>query len=374
MIYLYIICGFLFFIQSSHAAPAISGVSGTVSNGESITISGSDFGATGPTIVLFDDFEKGTNGNIISVVDGSAQVEEWDDVEAAPDNPKYSNTVAHSGSLSMLSDQASSDGAHWAAVAFTDSTRIFTSFWVMLPTGNEVPGTGEGGGANWKLADVNAGAISSPSSQYTTCVTLSDLPPIEGSFQGPGAWYGTSGLDDGGYCETTWIKNRWHRFDNLYIGSTSGSGQNQLWEVDSATAYNRIYNQTSMTNLQASDSAGWGIFRLHSYARQDSAGQCYYDDVYVATGDGALARVEIGNAEVYTECTVLAIITPTSWGDTSITATVRQGSFASDATAYLFVVKSDGTVSSGYEITFGSESGETVRTATGVTFSGCAPH
>lgn len=342
---------------NAFAAPSITGISGTVSNGENITITGTGFGATGPTVVLFDDFEKGTNGNIISTSTGSAQVNEWSIVAEAPDNPKYSNAQARSGSLSMLSDQASSDGAHWAAVSFTASTRVFVSMWVMLPTGDEVPGTGEGGGPNWKLGDVNAGEIASPSSQYTTCVTLSDLPPGE-AFQSPGAWYGTSGLDDGGYCNTTWVKNRWHRFDNLYVGSTGTSGSNQLWEMDSATAYNRIWNQTGMRNLQSADAAGWKIFRVHGYARQDSNGQCYYDDIYVATGTGALARVEICNHSTYTSATNCAIATPTSWGDTSITATVRRGSFGASDSAYLFVIDSSGSASSGYAVTFGS-GGET---------------
>lgn len=342
---------------SAFAAPSVTGVSGTVSNGESITITGTDFGTTGPTVVLFDDFEKGTNGNIISTSADSAQVGEWDSVEASPDHPKYSNAFAHSGSLAMLSDQASSDGGHWSAVSFTASTRVFASFWVYLGSSDEVPGTGEGGGANWKLGDVNAGELASPSSQYTTCVTLSDLPP-GGAFQSPGAWYGSSGLTDGGYCDTTWVKGRWHRFDAYFIGSTGTSGADYLWEMNSATAYNNIWSQTGMTNLQSADSAGWKIFRLHSYARQDSNGQCYYDDVYVATGSAALARVEICNNSTYTNSTNCAIATPTSWANTSIVATVRQGSFGASDSAYLFVVDSSGTASAGYAVTFGS-GGET---------------
>jgi len=342
---------------SAFAAPSVTGVSGTVSNGESITITGTDFGATGPTVVLFDDFEKGTNGNIISTSAGSAQVEEWSAVESAPDNPAYSSAFAHSGSLAMLSDQASSDGGHWSAVSFTASTRVFVSFWVYLGSSDEVPGTGEGGGPNWKLGDVNAGSNASPSSQYTVAVTLSDLPP-GGAFQSPGAWYGASGLTDGGYCETTWVKGRWHRFDAYYIGSTGTSGADYVWEIDSATAYNNIWSQTGMTNLQSADSDGWQLFRLHSYARQDSNGKCYYDDVYVATGTGALARVEICNNATYTSATNCAIATPTSWGATSITATVRQGSFGASDTAYLFVIDSSGVASAGHEVTFGS-GGET---------------
>ena len=229
-------------------------VSGTVSNGESITIAGTPFGSTGPTVVLFDDFEKGTNGNIISTSAGSAQVNEWSAVESSPDNPAYSNAFAHSGTLSMLSDQASSWGGHWSAVSFTASTRVFVSFWVYLGSSDEVPGTGEDDGPNWKLGDVDAGSIESPSSQYTVVVTLSDLPPD--SFQCPRPWYGTSGLTDGGWCETTWVKGRWHRFDAYYIGSTGTSGADYVWEMDSATAYNNIWSQTGMTNLLSADQIG----------------------------------------------------------------------------------------------------------------------
>ena len=347
------------------AAPAVTGVSGTVSNGQSVTITGTDFGATGPIVVLFDDFDKGTNDNIISTTAGSAQVGEWDSVEAAPNNPVYSNDFAHSGTLSMLSDQASSWGGHWASVSFTASTRVFVSFWVYLGSDSEVPGTGEDDGPNWKLADVDAGSNESPSSQYTVVVTLSDLPP-GGVFQCPRPWYGTSGLTDGGWCDTTWVKGRWHRFDAYYIGSTGTSGADYVWEIDSATAYNNIWSQTGMTNLQSADSDGWRLFRLHAYARQDSNSKCYYDDVYVATGTGALARVEICNNATYTNSTNCAIATPTSWANTRITATVRQGSFGASDTAYLFVIDSSGVASAGHEVTFGSGGLRKLNNVTGV--------
>ena len=81
----------------------------------------------------------------------------------------------------------------------------------------------------------------------------------------------------------------------------------------------------------------------------------YYDDVYVATGDGARARVEMGNASTYSASTNLALITPTAWGDTSITATVRQGQFDAEDSAYLYVVHADGTVNAtGYPVTIGA--------------------
>lgn len=57
--------------------------------------------------------------------------------------------------------------------------------------------------------------------------------------------------------------------------------------------------------------------------------------------------------------------TVTSWSASSIQATVRTGSF-SNGTAYLFVVDSDGNVSSGYEVTVGSGSTPSL-TISGVT-------
>jgi len=53
-------------------APLITGVSGTITNGSEITITGSDFGANGPTVHIFDDFESGTVGNNIRLGSGSA--------------------------------------------------------------------------------------------------------------------------------------------------------------------------------------------------------------------------------------------------------------------------------------------------------------
>ena len=59
------------------AQPAVSGVQGTVANGQTITVTGSAFGATGPNVVLFDDFEKGTSGKAILSGAGSAQTGQW---------------------------------------------------------------------------------------------------------------------------------------------------------------------------------------------------------------------------------------------------------------------------------------------------------
>ena len=78
-------------------AATISGVSGTIDQWETLTISGSNFGPA-PNVVLFDDFELGTDGEDIMTGSGSARYGQWDEQR---DTAIYSNITAVSGSLSF---------------------------------------------------------------------------------------------------------------------------------------------------------------------------------------------------------------------------------------------------------------------------------
>ena len=110
----------------------------------------------------------------------------------------------------------------------------------------------------------------------------------------------------------------------------------------------QVGSVTGITNQTAS--YPWIKLHFPGFFRNDSNSVIYLDDIYVATG-AARARVEIGNSATYTGCTNLAILTPSSWSDSSITATVRQGSFQSGAAAYLFVVDANGNVGAPVQVT-----------------------
>jgi hypothetical protein len=96
-----------------------------------------------------------------------------------------------------------------------------------------------------------------------------------------------------------------------------------------------------------------------------------FDDVYIATGSNAQARIEVGNASTYAESTKLTILTPKSWSDGSISAQVNTGQFKTGEPAYLFVFKADGSVSSGYPIKIGATAsgGSTVDQTPSLTFT-----
>ena len=139
-----------------------------------------------------------------------------------------------------------------------------------------------------------------------------------------------------------------------YLTASTSTGSAYLWLTDSGQARHLLGSASGRTIDNGT--TGWQYIHFPGYGRYDSNSQTYYDDIYVATGEGALARIEIGNAPTLSECKNLAVVTPTSWTDGQITATARLGSFTS-GTAYLFVIDKDGVPSAGKEITIGSSSG-----------------
>ena len=350
----YITALFLIFSPAlSLAAPAIDTASGTFSNGGTITVSGTGFGATGPTVVFFDSFEKGTTGNLVSLVTGSADIGEWDAVynSGGPDNT-YSTSFAHSGSKSMLSDYRT----YWGGgpnTRFPDvqNSNILISFWVMIPAGRDVPGTNNGAGPNWKLfwvgdrddafpwgSDMSIECVSSDCSNTETIAALDDGGAPSRFDGGPNYNFGL-------------VKGQWRRVTVALRNATSGAF---VWQQEVGIGRHEvIVNETNVVTAHSDDP--WNFVAVPGFGREDSNSLVFTDDVYVATGDGARARVEIGNASTYTASTNLALITPTAWGDTSITATVRQGSFSDEESAYLYVVHADGTMNAnGYPVTIGS--------------------
>jgi hypothetical protein len=353
-------------------APSVSGVTGSVADGNSITITGSGFGSTGPNVILFDDFEGGTDGETLSDRVRAAKVGTWRDVSATigPYYPTYSRNAANSGSLALRQDWGSGagqqEGARFAAPTMGGPhTLIYFSWWMYLPSGQNVPGACCGYGANWKqwwLAS-NDGYANDYGFQ-----TVSNSLPAEMAF-GP--------IDGGedrvsvGYQASPFTKGRWTRFEVYMVGSTTSSGAIHAWFTDSAHARYLWQSATGDNTLYSTNATGWNYLHFPGYGRYDSNSNTYYDDIYVAAGSGARARVEIGNQATYSACTNLAVSTPTSWSDTQIMATVRKGSFAQGQAAYLFVVDASGAVNSqGFPVTIGAGGTTELLAPTGLTVKG----
>lgn len=325
-------------------ALAISNVTGTVSNGESITITGTDFGATGPSVLLFDDFESGTNGAEIPTGSGSAVIGQWYDGSIAHPLGHYSTSVKR-GNCAYGLDFSNDSTYECITALLPDISDILLCYWVNITS---VPS--DGNGPNFKMSwvlDNNEYLVGGSDHTIPTTITALNITELFVGSDDSQMWDYSSGSWE---CPS-WATNVWRRFC-CHIHGHASTGSIKMWET-TPSGTSLVLNQGSIATLRSG--SDWEMLTLPGYARTDASAAAYYDDMYVAYGTGACARVEIGNNATYTSCTNLAVCTPTAWGDTEITATVRAGSFTT-GTAYLFVVDASGNASAGTEITFGEGS------------------
>ena len=214
------------------AAPAVTGVSGTVSNGGTITISGSGFGS-GPSILIFDDFEGGTNNATIKTGAGSATVGAW---SALGENGTqiYSNTNKNSGNLAYqvaVGTTCTASGYIFATSMFPAATNeFFGTWWVYLPADEQWPGyasytqagcteaSGPECAVNWKQVWVHSGAYGNTDADVIAPTLLGNG---SGALTGNGAGIYTSTAVGYGHGMA---KGQWKRTMLYWVGSPTGSG------------------------------------------------------------------------------------------------------------------------------------------------------
>ena len=345
----------LVLLPSLAGAQTINNVSGEVYNGGSITISGSSFGANGPTIDLFDDFELGSNGSEVTTGAGVAQVGEWDYVESP--YVTYTNNGAR-GSLAAMHDHTSHYVIPTSAL-FSGVREIFVSWWIYVPAGTNIPGEPWGvAGRGWKQ-------------MWITGSSTNDDDLVVPSLTSHGtAWIINGNDPDPGYSNyvgsMNFNKGYWHHLAVWINGGYNNDGNIHLWRLTEASGNLDLIEEDDNVNTLKSGGAFervgadlWGSTTTNCYPR--------YDDIYIAVGDYARARVEIGDNATYLDCTDIAICVPTSWSDTSITVDVYTGNFVDGDDAYIFINDADGNVSSGYAVTIGASESPTITPPSNLT-------
>ncbi len=359
--------------SGAFAAPSISDVTGTLSDGTSITISGSNFGtnsAVGTSSLqwLGANIESGTNGAVFSASGWENKVDSEDSENCVP---RYTTVQAHSGNKSIVVDYASGRYKGHFKHDFGNlapGDDIYFTWWVRA-----APYTVGGTNAQWKQFRIS-----------TDNDTVDDFPEF---FQGSGKWgreshLRTSSTSDYWYSSrenhngSLYMSdadladdhfNTWVRYEYYAKMSSVGSenGSFLYWfHLPGVRIRNpmtsRGYRIDFVDNLQTySSSRRWRYIILGS-AFVDAGGKTlttYWDDVYVQKG--TQARVEIGDNSTWSSNLHREIQVPTAWSNNSITITVNRGSFDPCETLYLFVVDADGNVNTeGYPIRIVTGAGE----------------
>jgi hypothetical protein len=342
-------------------APVVTAVSGSVANGATVTIAGSGFGANGPNIVVFDDFEGGTAGQPVRTGDGSAALGAWTRI-TPNNNPVYSTSFAVSGQQAMRGDyriktNTGTDSSSSAFVDGIDTTDVFLSYWFYLPTTSSFP-CYNGGICNWKLAWV-WGQDSRDDDQVLPVILGSSVPNATMN-----SWYMSCNgcANNSPEFHPAAVKGKWYRVWAWVHATLDNTSRRDFWLLSPDEAPPRqvtkyVDNLTTQI-LESADNFDppkmFQTFVFNAWARwcndcAESYG--FFDDVYLATGPNAQARIEIGNRPTYAASTNLAVSTVTAWSDGSITATVRLGSLDTSGCLYLYVIDTGGAVNSaGYPL------------------------
>lgn len=346
----------------AQAVPAVSGVSGTVSDGESITISGSGFGTKATAAPqVWDDFDGGSHG---SNIPGNAPVSTtlesgswtWENVASGGTaQPVYTNTNQRTGSA--LCQLADFNGAQYnMSLAVEPGSGLvqdeyFFSYYIYY--------------------DHYAGSISRNTKPFTVYGNVDGYTPHIysgwGNLGDPSNRINTvDPPDDYGGPSTPDFYDQWFKID-VYIRQSNPAGTanaiTKWWATEPGSGQ---VLEIDMVNYTSRNSGGppnsFSLFTFFgAYCDADPADRryrVYGDDFYL---DNTQARVELGNASTFAASTIHEIQPATAWSTGSISVTVNQGAFTNGSDVYAYVFDSDGLVNAtGYgPIEVGAGSGPT---------------
>lgn len=416
------------------ATPDIGAVFGDIVDGGAVTITGTGFGATGPSLVVFDDFDDGSA--VDDDVDLTPTAGFW--TEHGPDaqpRPPFYDATALSGDRSarVVDGSDNEDGQQRAPrfikVNFPETTEFFLSYWMQVPAGKAFPGMSQvevlptpatvaGNSSVWKavgifdgkdattdndyylpsyvagefelignnsrlvskiqLVDPSAAAVDQSTDIFEFGIwgrvtvwmraPASTIPEVYGAgdtfFQwfkeGTGVPNGRRNVPEPESFGPTFPGGVWHeprvQFDQPMEFFTdvqpvfSGPVDAPVEVTGGPPVDKPPFRWTHMNFTSFADN---GVARTE----WDDV-SVVFDDVYLATGAGAMAHIEICNAPTRSLCTKAGMITVDvgdgeAWSDTSITGTIRAGGLSPSElrTAYVYVWDSEGLVnSSGFEL------------------------
>lgn len=334
----------------SPSAEGISALLGDIAPGEPIIICGSGFGETGPTTVFFEDFEYGQPGQELET---TATLGQWLNPAGT-----YVDDSSLSGSNALLvADHIETEGRGVSAVlGFPDDEgdfglKHFDEFFV-----------------HWSMRDLGdfPGNNSSPTS-FSSDSSAKDIWVMYGD-RGDNYDYscrqGTcNGNDivlathtgsgsfkvDGNNSNTSWwIGNYWafERWNTLstYLKIDAADPYGPATGVFEHTApeqgvYRNEYQGTVLREEHTEVPPVWDRLKFGAWYRTAGDVRRIFDDIYVAVGPGAAARVEIANAPEFDDASRIVISPITSWSDKRIDLSLRLADLAdSPDDLYLFVV------------------------------------
>lgn len=314
-------------------AQTVSGVSGTLAHGATITITGSSFG-TKPNAapLIFDDVEGGSFDS------------RWSSTTRLSPNGTQSRHPNSAGCGTINFTDYESGG--WFTGGSNNAGPWFCQYWFKLDDdwtwGNATYGQTGANLANikifrmWETGPADEDFVIATEGWGGSCIWT-----VENVAAGNTGWF------EGDYKQN-WSKGTWHLFQFEYKDSDVGqnNGVIRMWRDGKL-----VLEQTNLLTREnySAYKRPYIVGFYNSWGDASTDGNHFYiDDPYI---DTSWARVELGNAPAYDSCTHREVQLPTSWATGQVSVTVNQGSFTAGEQAYLFVVNAAGQRSPGYPVT-----------------------
>lgn len=351
-----------------YAAPIISTAPDTLSNGTTITITGTGFGSKTSASPLISSYDNATSANNWSTGSLGAN---WH-LRDAGDDPTLTTTDTRTN-LTQSSYKATYNAAGaYSYVGYSHNSRVdkeYISWWTYNDYATySISGVGENAKMLREYTDSTLGdgiIISNFNNSSTTTydktrIYAEHAPACSAwsvAYSATNATLRSSGYFDvniaDANCGNTmqqWV--HWELY-NTYSTNLEGGEDTSVLLKNGQTVARSIN-----ISLQTTDSDDDERFLLigqvtgnRSEAQTEWLDQIYFDNTISHVILSASSSYSFpDNADVtHTETQV-----PTAWSDTSITFNVNQGTFGDTDTVYIYVVDASGACNSqGYEVTIG---------------------
>ena len=353
----FILVAFLTAPSFALAAPQISAPTPTnISNGQSITISGGNFGGkTIPAAPYFWDTVDNQSA-YTGLVDGA-------DVPVGQSNDPFAsymqgggrgNTPTINKSLPVLPYRSSSYncvdtqgyecGLNGLTKGIPYSNQAYFSWWI-YPNYNISPTSSD------KLIRLNHNCIDDSSDvQFVWTTNLTTGVYINGTGEiamgGSGTWFG-AGFTPSYNLPSSSTPTSWQFVEVLIDYNT----QNITLYTNGTTIFSATLPFGSLATVPMSENIS-ALCSIGLNNNEEVTGYENWGDIYM---DTTFQRAELCPGSTWAtrgQCTMLI---PSAWSPTSITATVNQGSFSNGSDAYIYVVDQTNVANTnGFHVALGS--------------------
>jgi hypothetical protein len=302
------------------------------------------FGATGPSIVVYDDFSGGTPGAAVGL--SAPLIGAWSQQGTSP--LIYTTGGKDGGTCASLLNTTYAGTGNTARVRqnivdFANSTEVYVFFNMRWPGGVTGSGTPGVWPATSHLKHIWFGSNRAVGADGETDFVAYTHVPGAAIGGNDGQLSYISSAADG---KTNHDFDGWNTYQTWVKAGSSPVVDNTLCVAMFVSA--DVIAESSREDKKLFVGSGHVncAFVCGWFGNSDSAESGFdpkMDDVYISAGDAAPARVMIGNAATWAACRQIWIAPPTAWGNASITCKLpRTG--ASLSGKYLYVFNASNTL------------------------------